>query len=391
MSKKISRTIMFVDYEARGFTRYAMDLASTLKKSTDNCRFIAVYMERTNVANLLGFNQTICAQDYGASAKKIIEEFAPTAIILYAHRFFDYMFTLEAHKKGILVFNFQHGLYMESTVISSLNKKSIGQLIKKKQKQIKLYLKCIYHMNQDKMAGTLKTFFYLIKYHSLYSVINVQFGKQCNADVSFIFGEYWNSYYCKQYKECASEFEVIGYPELEGNTQDTSGCFQNSLPILCYLAQTSVEDGLVPEAALYSFLDKIKRNLNRFNVIVKLHPRSNKDLYDELTSRLGHVMIWNKKEFPLADFYIGHESTVVARALYLTDKTMIYRLIPERISAFENYSKFVCKENKEFEAVLDEMIKSTRDSSVTNEFKHYVYKNPYGAINMAADRIINLI
>lgn len=41
----------------------------------------------------------------------------------------------------------------------------------------------------------------LTRQHDLYEVVNMRLGKACNADISFIYGEYWKQYYIEQYRE----------------------------------------------------------------------------------------------------------------------------------------------------------------------------------------------
>ena len=381
------RILLFIDYSPNGFKRYAESIVKEIRNISSHFRFVAIYMEGTHEGNLGGFDDVICADTFGFDPKKIIETYDPDGIVLFAHRFFEYMFTIEAHKHYIPTFNFQHGLYMDSTVISKLSKTTAIQLIKKKKEQIKLYSKCIYYINQGNIKRTAAMLLDLTRQHDLYEVVNMRLGKACNADISFIYGEYWKQYYIEQYRENETDFRIVGYPELEGTLKKTDGLFSNNLPTICYLAQTSVEDGIIEESVLHAFLSVLKTEIGKINLILKLHPRSNIALYEELIRRPDNVLIWNYPEFPECDGYIGHESTVVARALYVTNKTMVYRLSEGRISPFEKYSDYVCTSRSTFSEQLLLMIKEAKKVEISNELKTYVYRNPSGAIKETA-RII---
>ena len=380
--------ILFIDYAMLGFSRYADRLAKELKSRGVNGKLLWMYMEKNKSAAPEGtaFDGIYSARSFKYDPARIISELEPSAIVVFAHRFFDYMFTVEAHKHGIPVFNFQHGIYMDSTVISSLSKGTTGQLLKKKKDQLLLYSRCTYHLNNRKITKTLSTFMELRK-HDLYKVMNGRFGNTCNADVSFIYGEYWKEFYSRHYLETATDFKVIGYPELEGELKDTSDCFNNDLPVACYLAQTSVEDGIIDESFLQDFFSVLESRLGNINLILKLHPRSDIKLYKKLLDKTGSVKLWDSPEFPKCDLYIGHESTVVARALDITNKTMVYRLSEDRKSPFEQYTKYVCTNRDSFAEQLNSMLSDNEGMGVSSDFSSYVYKNPNGALKDTA-RII---
>lgn len=390
----MDKSILFIDYANTGFSRYAVSIAKALKEMGFAGKIIAIYMERTEINShkYVEFDSVEAALKYNNDPVNIFNEFHPSAIILFAHRFFDYMFTIEAHRRRIPVFNFQHGLYMDSTVISSLTKDSAIQLVKKKRDQIKLYSKCIFYMCQKNVFKTAGMFKDLLKYHSLYTVVNKRFKNLCNADISFIYGKYWEQFYLEHYNENQTDFRIVGYPELEGKLRDVKEIVQNGLPTICYLAQTSVEDGLISAEDLKAFLEVINKRVGTVNVILKLHPRSDISLYRELINNSDYVKIWNFPEFPESDLYIGHESTVVARALlYITNKTMVYRLKPDRISPFEKYTRFVCTSGDEFEPLIDKMIASPKNPSVSEELNEFVYMSHDGAIVSTAEVIYDVL
>lgn len=383
------KTLLFVDYSYYGFYRYAAPLIKEIRNIAPDIKMVGVYMEPSEDKTDYGFDSFICAEKFKYNPKPILEQFSPDAIIVVAHRFFDYMFTLEAHYHNIPVFNFQHGLYMDSTTVSKLSKDTAIQLINKKRDKIKIYLKCLYYINQQKLGKTLMMYLNLVQKHSLYEIMNNHFGSLCNADLSFIYGEYWKEYYASQYKETHTQFTVVGYPELEGELRNAGELFQHELPTLCYLAQTSVEDGAISSSILEGFLSIVMEQLGRFNLVLKLHPRSDKELYKDIIKNKEFVLVWDSPEFPKCDCYIGHESTVVARALYITNKTLVYRLSEDRISPFEQYTDFVCTAADRFPETLEKMLSAVPDSTVSPEFEKYVYKNPNGSIKQTAQIIMD--
>ncbi len=390
MSKKID--LLIVDYRAEGFKRYAINLSTEIHKIQPEIKLGACYMEKKTDVKIQGFEVVLCAQEYNYDASKILDEYSPKAILTFAHRFFDYMFTVEAHRRRLLVFNFQHGLYMSNTVISELSVKTVKQVIEKKREKLNIYLWCSYHINKNNLGNIIRFFLIFLKKRSLYKVMNFVFGTECNADVSYIYGEYWKKFYREQYLEIYTRFCVVGYPELEGeNIQVNRQLFENpSLPIVCYLAQTSVEDGLLKESDLLMFLAELERCLAHINLVIKFHPRSNRDLYKSLLTERnnGKVYIWDEDGFPCADMYIGHESTVIARAMYITSKIMIVRLSVDRISPFEKYSHYVSYSCENLLESINRMY-SENTYDVDTSFQKYVYHNDNGAIVQTAKDIFD--
>ena len=152
MEKKVD--ILMLDYSISGFSRYAVKLCEEIHKLRPETIVAGCYIEQSKGDTIKGFDIVICAKDKNLDAKKIIDLFQPKAIMTFAHRFFDYMFTVEAHKRNIQVLNFQHGLYTRETVISTLTPKSLGQTLRKKQKKFFEYLQCSFILNDKSIMKT---------------------------------------------------------------------------------------------------------------------------------------------------------------------------------------------------------------------------------------------
>ncbi len=351
--------LLIVDYRIEGFNRYAVGLCYEIHKIQPKLKIAACYMSEAKSKKIDGFSEVFCAKEYGYDASKILEKYRPKAVLTFAHRFFDYLFTIKAHEKKLYVYNFQHGLYMDSTVISDLSANSLARVYKSKKEKLDIYLKCSVNLCEHQFRKMCKFTRLFLKKKSLYIVMNMMFGSKCNADISYIYGDYWKDYYTQKYFETSSEYLVVGYPELEGDTEAVSYKLfkeQRKKPVLCYLAQTSVEDGIVDESVMIVFIERLKKLVTNYNLLVKFHPRSDRTMYTSLLAEEG-VAIWDRSTFPKADLYIGHESTIMARALNITSKTLVCRLLTDRVSPFERYTSYsVMPEEdlcKAVEAALD--------------------------------------
>lgn len=331
--------LLVVDDSIEGFNRYAVGLCQEMHKIKPELKVAACYMSKANPKEIDGFSEVFCAKEYAYDASKILEKYRPQAILTFGHRFFDYQFTIAAHEKMLYVYNFQHGLYMEITGISKLSINSMASVYKHKREKLAIYLMCSVNMCKRKLGRMCRFASLFLREKNLYAVMNTMFGRECNADVSYIYGDYWKTYYTQKYLETSSEYLVVGYPELEDKTQVVSLELFNGRekPVICYLAQTSVEDGVVDEAVMTVFIGRLKKLTANYNLLVKLHPRSNRAMYASLLEEQG-VAVWDGSIFPKADLYIGHESSVMARALSVTSKTLVCRLLSDRVSPFERYT-----------------------------------------------------
>lgn len=387
--------LLIIDYKSSGLKRYAVDICKKLKKIDSRLTIIVGFAEMDCEIKSPYMDDFIPLNKYDFDARKVIDEYQPRAILVFAHRFLEYLFTIEAHKTNIVVFDFQHGFYMDSTVISTLTISNLTQIVRKKTNKLKVYLRCLFNMCNKSYFVLVKRLVDFIRYRSIYQVMSYAYGKECNADVSFIFGRYWITFYAKQYLIDNTEFVIIGYPELEGaNMEVPQNYFEdNKLPVVCYLAQTSVEDGLIKKSDFDVFISDLLHSLDKINLLIKLHPRSDKSLYEEMffSQYAKHVKIWQEKEFPVADAYIGHESTVIARALAHTNKVLVYRIKDNRISLFEQFTEYVSGAKGKFHEDFISMLTSTGTSQNPN-LNDYVYWNKNeGAIQETANRIYNEI
>lgn len=352
MSESID--LLVVDYRVEGFNRYAVGLCRAIHRIQPELKIVACYMRNAAPQKIDEFSDTFCAKKYNYNASQILEEYHPKAVLTFAHRFFDYLFTTKAHEKGLYVYNFQHGLYMENTVISDLSANSLASVYKNKKEKLRIYLKCSANLCEHRFKEMCRFASLFLRKKSLYVVMNMMFETKCNADVSYVYGEYWKTYYRKKYLETSSEFLVVGYPELEDETERVSlELFSGrEKPVLCYLAQTSVEDGIVEEAVLAEFIERLKKLVANYNLLIKFHPRSNRAMYAALLAERG-VAVWDKGIFPEADLYIGHESAVMARALSVTSKTLVCRLLAERVSPFERYTCYSVMPDENLNAAVE--------------------------------------
>lgn len=380
--------IVLVDYGADGLRRYAAPLVRLLKERYPNMVIVGCFVAPGVSDDIAGIDCMLRIGDEPGGIAGIVEALKPRAVMVQAHRVLDYAFTLAAHRIGAVVFNFQHGLYMDETATYRVSAVAAAGVVRAKRDKAVLYAKCMGGMCGG-LGGAAVLCASLLRGRTLYEAVNERFGAACNADISFVFGEHYLDYYRSRYLETHTRFEVIGYPELEGAEALVSrAMFENpDKPVVCYLAQASVEDGVVAPQQFVRFAACLADVLPDANILIKPHPRSDMSLFAPLFDEAGEgrVSIWRDVAFPRADAYIGHESTTVARALHMTGKVAICRFDERRPSPFEEFSPYVAIEPERLASTVRAMFSAGVPEGARSDISRYAKRNESdGALNQAA-------
>lgn len=366
--------LLIVDFRLEGFNRYATRIVKYLKQMSPDITVCGCYFQDVDPHEIEGFDYVVRAKDYNYEAQKILSVFKPKVVLTFAHRFFDYMFVLEAHHANMKVINFQHAIYMKDTTLSEMNKKTLGTLINSRKEKMVTYTKVLLHMcgNPFKFISVALK---LKQGNDMFKVINDEFGKACNADVSVIYGQYWERYYKEVFHETQTEFFISGYPDLnDENVPIPYGLFPDpKLPVLCYLAQPYCEDGIITLSEMDEFLEKLWEVSAYCNLLIKPHPRNNMEYFSKFENN-DRIKIWKNKAFPICGAYIGHDSTILLRAMYHS-KTMIYRITPDRNNDVEHYTKYICQKTDHLQDKIKEMFLDENYSGPDDELGAFVSFN----------------
>ena len=173
----------------------------------------------------------------------------------------------------------------------------------------------------------------------------------------------------------------------DGSAEDYYAQIQeNKEKAICYIATVLVEDGSRSKEEFTVFLEALSHTVDaETKVYLKLHPRSEESLYDLLKDH--NVEIIRKGELPSTTTYIGHRSTLLARALYESDNLIIWKFPNEKEDFFEQFASYTVSSENE----LREALKKTDINTYTNfkrqQMEKVYWLNPKGAINSAAEMI----
>lgn len=157
-----------------------------------------------------------------------------------------------------------------------------------------------------------------------------------NTDYVLVYGDYWKEYHTENFGYSADQQYIVGAPDFSDiNQLQAADTGNNSV---CYIAQTLVEDGRLPRSSMLSFISNLSSAViqSGLHLQVRLHPRSDLSLYDELPTDT----VLSKTEFPKNTVYIGHYSSILAKATFLSNNIILVdfpgHVIPDYIDMLGN-------------------------------------------------------
>ena len=205
------------------------------------------------------------------------------------------------------------------------------------------------------------------------------------GDYVFTMGEYWSDYYINTMRYHKDKIRIMGDHDLDGFT-----IHNNCEHAICYIATVLVEDGLMSKAEFDVFLKALGKTIDKkTKLYIKLHPRSEENLYYVLKDH--NIEIIRQGELPSTNVYIGHRSTLLARALYESDNLIIWRFPNEKEDFFEQFAVKTVTNEKEFGDILSEVGIDIHTNSKRKEMERVYWLNPKGAIKSAAEMIYQYV
>jgi hypothetical protein len=324
VSKKLMnqpKSILFFETRSSSFERFPLWISKSISQVYPNIQFNYLSNERFSESHKISLNQHFILNPKYFSIKiptveafvKILNKLQPSIIVVFAHRLPDIALLVAARTLSIKTVYYQHGLY-----IPFMRREPSLFL----RNLIKTLRYAIYGMSVGRHVG-IGLFSGLSAYLKIFlggrKIQHTRLpGDSITADCCLVYGEYWADYHQQEYGYSHESIKVVGTPDLSGIDLDSRvlmHCAKQS-HCFCYVAQTLVEDGRLQRGKMLSFLDGLAKAIRdcETQLIVKLHPRSDISLYENLNCnlRLTH-------EFPASIGYIGHYSTILVRGIAFTE------------------------------------------------------------------------
>jgi len=326
------------------------------------------------------------------SYKETLQKINPDLVVVFAHRLPDMTVLHAANKLGMKTIYYQHGIYIP------FMKRQPSLFLHNLKKTLRYACHAI-SLSYSSLKPSIYGFFEFVKIFL--------FGKKltnCNvnsfnnlASECLVYGKHWINYHKEEYGYCEKSVSIVGTPDLANiNLNKIKFPAQdNKEKLICYVAQTLVEDGRLERDLMQVFLSNLSNAINFLGgqLIIKLHPRSDLTLYDQMQCNFNY-----SHEFPKANIYIGHYSTILIRGVAYSEKFILIdfpdHIIPDYIemlaTAILNYN-----EPDKLNETVVRIFKSKKDQDAwnrkINKLKFYFDSNDKDPYIRVAEKLRNIL
>lgn len=292
----------------------------------------------------------------------------------------------EARKVGSKIVMLQHGLLYDG---ASLNNVRIGEVFSAilKLKKTMSYLDILRIMCKNEKKSFVKAIAtILIKKYNVTTTIQNMFDPPLRGDIAFVIGEHWVNYYHDNYGYPQNDIYIMGNHDVDG--------LQKIVEVedaICYIPSVHVEDGKVLQSKFEEFLRCLAVAIpcgTKF--YIKFHPRSNKEMYYKIFNEVGvDVTYISDAELPCVKVYIGHNSSLLSKALQISGVLILWGFKEEKELFYKDMAYAVCESGKELKDAI-QFVTENKEYSKKAEVERYSYLNPIGAYRYCAKKILQI-
>lgn len=310
----------------------------------------------------------------------------PDITVLVQNTVPDQNVILRAKKAGSFICVLQHGMLYEGASLNNFNLHEIIAAAFNLKKTLK-YLVTMWQM--CKYDG--QSYFKLVKRiiierSDVARILQNHFSVKLNGDCAMVIGEYWIDYYCEHYDYDRQKVLLMGNHDVDNMVLDKP--LENAI---CYIPSVHVEDGKIRESVFHTFVEALAQAIDlNTKFYIKMHPRGNINLYKD-AFKYHNVTYVTDSDLPYVTTYIGHNSTLLAKALMLTNKVILWGFKEETELFYRPWAYAFCKNTEELKEAVDRALSDeTKDEAILKEIRSISYINPEGAFQFAARSIIEL-
>ena len=373
--------ILFFERTLADLKKFAFKISKELKQidNTVSIGAVAVEMPGENDANVI---DTFVSRKSIKDIDAFLTECGVKVMVFTQTRIPDMEFILHCKKLDIKTIMIQEGVMFDGMNINDVSVKNAFAILSYLPKVCE-YFGIVWNMCKYDNRN-----FFMVWKHVLQEKRNVtlklakEFSIHLIGDYIFTIGEYWDDYYLKEHGYNKEQIRLIGDHDLDGFVP--TGKNEDAI---CYIANVLVEDGTVTKKDFDAFLHAFAESVDKkTKLYIKLHPRSNKDLYDIFKDH--NVEFIRNGVLPSVNVYVGHRSALLGRALYESDSLIIWRFACEEVCFYEKYATATCTKPEELRKALETVNLHEHTNDKLEIISKVYWNNPEGSMKMAA-RLIN--
>lgn len=203
------------------------------------------------------------------------------------------------------------------------------------------------------------------------------------GECAFVIGSHWVDYYHDNYGYEKEKIYIMGNHDLDDLVEK---------PIekaICYIPSVHVEDGKVQRPVFDDYLKCLKDSIPAgIKMYIKLHPRSNKQIYVDTLGE-ENVIYLTGKDMPYVDTYIGHNSSLLSKALQISGKLILWGFKEEKDLFFKDFAYAVCHDG---ETLKNAVASAFAEEGIgkKSDIEKYSSRNPEGAFHYCANKLLEL-
>lgn len=327
--------------------------------------------------------------DYLVTTKiKAVEEYIsnnkPDVVVFAQNTTPDLGAIYFSQKVGAKVVMMQHGLLYDG---ASLNNVRLGEIFAALMMAKKTlgYFNIMRVMCKKEGKSFVKLVNTIIKEkENVTTTVQNYFNPPLRGDCAFVIGSHWVDYYHDNYGYPKENIYIMGNHDVD-DLEDG----KELEDAICYIPSVHVEDGKVQLSVFNEYLENLKAAIpDGIKMYIKLHPRSNKKIYTDILGE-ENIEYVSSKVLPYVKTYIGHNSSLLSKALQISGKLILWGFKEEKELFYKDFAFAVCHDG-------DSLKKAVKDALAGEEIEGrkditaYSYKNPIGAFQYCSNKIVEL-
>lgn len=264
--------------------------------------------------------------------EKLFSETRPGYCIFGGFRPFDVLFIAMCRQRDISTLVFQHGLEIDHVYYN------FSELFRFLPKVLD-YVAIHYHYARVTGSGIVLPLYSYFRYMifgrgSAQTIMGLKWSR---PSLFITYSDYYRRFWSKKFGLPPQIFKNSRGSDLELLDVD----LHTDDPVVVYFAQTLVEDGRMRKDQFANVLSVINSlAMSGYNVVIKLHPRSDLRLYDSLTGAIKLT-----RSMPKGNVFITHYSSICFPVFLKSGRLVFWNLRGHRLPEIFSFMAKFCADN----------------------------------------------
>lgn len=381
------KKILFFDTTWNQILRFGNLISKDIKELTDAKTYGLVY--ETSGKKFDPSKDVHSFDDYLVTTKisaveEYINKIKPKIVVFAQNTTPDLGAIYFSQKIGAKVVMMQHGLLYDG---ASLNNVRLGEILAALMMAKKTlgYFNIMRVMCKKEGKSFVKLINTIIKEkENVTTTIQNYFNPPLRGDCAFVIGSHWVDFYHESYGYPKEKIYIMGNHDVD-DLEDG----RDLEDAICYIPSVHVEDGKVQLNVFNEYLENLKASIPEgTKMYIKLHPRSNKKIYTDILGE-ENIEYVTSKDLPYVKTYIGHNSSLLSKALQISGKLILWGFKEEKDLFYKDFAFAVCHDGDSLKNAVKEAL-SSGEIEGRKDITAYSYKNPIGAFRYCSNKIVEL-